>query len=297
MKILVHDTASAMIDLLQRPLEERPEALREMLSPLQEVLASIMGDVDVVQMHSAMGSGFRLDRDDERYLPAVRQMRDAGVWERIEESLTAAWQEISGAVPGIKHAETVHVFLVLGNPDDEHLTVRSSGYFGMGGFPGAIQLVMWPTETSLQKIGHAAAHELHHNVRYANVVWDPAAVTVGEHVVAEGLAEAFVRDLAGEEAMGPWATALSGAELDRAYEKITADIDVAGMQNLTGYVLGDATARLMGQPTVGLPDFAGYVVGLRIVEAHRAASGLTAAQSVGLPASEVLRNAGVATSA
>ncbi|MFG3114522.1 DUF2268 domain-containing protein [Streptomyces sp. NPDC048197] len=297
MKILVHDTASAMIDLLQRPLEERPDALREMLGPLQEVLASVMGDVDVVQMHSAMNSGFRLDREDARYLPAVRQMRDAGVWERIEESLTAAWQEISGAAPGTKHAETLHVLLVLGNPDDEHLTVRSGGYFGMGGFPGAIQLVMWPTETSLQKIGHAAAHELHHNVRYANVVWDPMTVTVGEHVVAEGLAEAFVRELAGEEAMGPWATALSGAGLDRAYEKITADIDVAGMQNLTGYVLGDATARLLGQPTVGLPDFAGYGVGLRIAEAHRAASGLTAAQSVALPAREVLRNAGVATSA
>ncbi|BDM74094.1 hypothetical protein HEK616_75810 (plasmid) [Streptomyces nigrescens] len=293
----MHDTASAMIDLLQRPLDERPEALREMLSPLQAVMGPVMGGVDLVQMHTAMGSGFRLDREDARYLPAVRRMRDAGVWERIEESLTAAWERISGAVPGIKHAETVHVVLVLGDPDDDHLTVRSAGYFGLGGIPGAIHLVMWPTETSLQKIGHAAAHELHHNVRYANVAWNPMAVTVGEQVVAEGLAEAFVRELAGDEAMGPWATALSGAGLDSAYEKITADIDVAGMQNLTGYVLGDATARRMGQPTVGLPDFAGYGVGLRIADAHRAATGLTAAQSTALPAREVLRNAGVATSA
>ncbi|GAB7029105.1 DUF2268 domain-containing putative Zn-dependent protease [Streptomyces sp. NPDC021749] len=297
MKIVVHDTASAMIDLLQRPLEERPEALREMLDPLQRVMAPLMGDVDLVQMHREMGSGFRIDREDARYLAAVQQMRDARVWERIEESLAAAWERISQAVPGIKHAETVHVVLVLGDPDDDHLTVRSSGYFGTGGIPGAIHLVMWPTATSLEKIGHAAAHELHHNVRYANVVWDPMAVTVGEHVVAEGLAEAFVRELAGEEAMGPWATALSGAGLDSAYEKITADIDVAGMQNLTGYVLGDATARRLGQPTVGLPDFAGYGVGLRIVDAHLAASGLTAAQSVALPAREVLRNAGVATGA
>ncbi|MFD8543073.1 DUF2268 domain-containing protein [Streptomyces sp. NPDC059649] len=297
MKIVVHDTASAMIDLLQRPLEERPEALREMLGPLQDVMGPVMGDFDMVQMHRGTGSGFRIDREDERYLPAVRQMRDARVWERIEESLAAAWERIQGAVPGIKHAETVHVVLVLGDPDDEHLTVRSRGYFGLGGFPGAIQLVMWPTETSLAKIGHAAAHEIHHNVRYANVVWNPMAVTVGEQVVAEGLAETFVRELAGEEAMGPWATALSGAALDRAYEKITADIDVAGMQHLTGYVLGDGTARRMGQPTVGLPDFAGYGVGLRIVDAHLKASGLTAAESVALPAREVLRNAGVATRA
>ncbi|WP_019891241.1 DUF2268 domain-containing protein [Streptomyces purpureus] len=295
MKIVVHDTASTLLDLLKRPVEERSDALRDIYSPLMNGL-SVMGEVDPVQMHR-MGSGFRLDRDDARNEAALLRMRDAAVWNRIEESLATAWQRISGAVPGIKHAETVHVVVVLGNPDDEHLTVRSGGYFGLGGFPGAIQLVMWPTETALWKIDHAAAHELHHNVRYANVVWDPAAVTVGEQVVAEGLAEAFVRELAGEQAMGPWSQGLTGAELDRAYEKITAGIDVAGMRNLPPYVFGDATAELMGLRPVGLPDLAGYAVGLRIVDAHLAASGLTAAESVALPAREILRNAGVATSA
>ncbi|MEU9118757.1 DUF2268 domain-containing putative Zn-dependent protease [Streptomyces sp. NPDC048506] len=295
MKIVVHDTASAMIDLLQRPLEERPDALRDMLSPLQSMMSTV-GGMDPVQTHR-QGSGFRLDREEPRYLPAVRQMQDAGVWHRIEDSLAAAWERISGAVPDAEHAETVHVVVVLGDPDDEHLTVRSAGYLGMGGIPGTIYLLMWPTETSLKKIDHAAAHELHHNVRYANVAWNPMAVTVGEHVVAEGLAEAFVRELAGEQAMGPWATGLTGAELDRAYGKITADIDVAGMQNLTGYVFGDATAQMMGHRPVGLPDFAGYAVGLRIVDAHLAASGLTAAQSVALSAREILVNAGVPTGA
>ncbi|WP_223839765.1 hypothetical protein [Saccharopolyspora pogona] len=53
-----------MVDLLQRPFEERPNALREMLSPPQTAM-SVMGDVDLVQMHR-MGSGFRLDREDPR---------------------------------------------------------------------------------------------------------------------------------------------------------------------------------------------------------------------------------------
>jgi uncharacterized protein YjaZ len=129
------------------------------------------------------------------------------------------------------------------------------------------------------------------------VAWNPMTVTVGEQVVAEGLAEAFVRELAGERAMGPWTTALSGTEPDDAYERVTAGIDVAGMQNLPAYVHGDATAQLMGQQPVGLPDFAGYAVGLRIVDAHLAASGLTAAQSVALPARDILASAGVPTSA
>ncbi|MET9178884.1 DUF2268 domain-containing putative Zn-dependent protease [Kitasatospora aureofaciens] len=297
MEIVVHDTASAMLELLRRPVGERAGALREMYRPLEGAMSRVMGPVDLVGLHQVMGSGFRLDRDDERYVPAVRRMREEGVWSRVEESVRAAWQRIDAAVPGVRHAETVHVVLVLGNPDDEHLTVRSGGYFGMGGIPGAIQLVMWPTGTSLAKIGHAAAHEVHHNVRYANVVWDPATVTVGEQVVAEGLAEAFVRELAGEDALGPWSTALTGPELDGAYERITTAIDVTGMGNLPPYVFGDATALRLGHEPVGLPDFAGYGAGLRIADAHLAASGLTAAQSVALPVGEVLANAGVRTGA
>ncbi|RKT08884.1 uncharacterized protein YjaZ [Streptomyces sp. 1114.5] len=296
MKIIVHDTASAMLDLLSRPVAERTDALRELYRPLEGVLSAVLGQADLVAMHR-MGSGFRLDREDERYLPAVRQMQEAAVWQRVEQSLEAAWERIDGAVPGVAHADTVHVVLVLGDPDDEHLVVRNGGYFGMGGFPGAIQLLMWPTETALAKIGHAAAHELHHNVRYANVTWNPATVTVGEQVVAEGLAEAFVRELAGEQALGPWATSLTGAELDHAYRKVTAGIDVSGMQNLPPYVYGDPTARLMGCEPVGLPHAAGYAAGLRIADAHLAATGLTAAASVALPAREVLANAGVPTDA
>ncbi|WP_030059466.1 DUF2268 domain-containing protein [Streptomyces novaecaesareae] len=292
MKIVVHDTASAMLDLFHRPVAERPAALRELYRPLEGVMSAVLGEADLVGMHR-MGSGFRLDREDDRYLPAVRQMQEAAVWQRVEEALRTAWERLDGAVPGVAHADTVHVVVVLGDPDDEHLVVRNSGYFGMGGFPGAIQLLMWPTETALTKIGHAAAHELHHNVRYANVRWDPATVTVGEQVVAEGLAEAFVRELAGEQALGPWATSLTGAELEEAYRKVTAGIDVSGMHNLPPYVYGDATARLMGCEPVGLPHAAGYAAGLRIADAHLAATGLTAAGSVALPSREILANAGV----
>jgi hypothetical protein len=45
MKIVVHDTASAMLDLLERPLPERAAALRDMLAPLSSAW-SVLGDVD-----------------------------------------------------------------------------------------------------------------------------------------------------------------------------------------------------------------------------------------------------------
>ncbi|MFJ2739271.1 DUF2268 domain-containing protein [Streptomyces sp. NPDC087440] len=296
MKIVVHDTAPAHLRLLRLPVADRPAALREIYAPLHPTLAAAFGGhADLVATHE-QGVGFPLDRDDARLAEAVEQMREARVWERVTDCLDAARQELT-AVPGVRTPDTVHVVLVLGDPDDDHLVTRSNGYFGFGGIPGAIHLVMWPTPDALAKIGHAAAHELHHNVRYANVTWDPATVTVGEQVVAEGLAEAFVRELAGPEAMGPWATALTGAALDDAYAKVTAGIDVAGMHHLTAYVHGDATAALLDPDAVplGIPDMAGYATGLRIVDAHLAATGLTAARSVALPAHEILAGAGVPT--
>ncbi|MFD9845094.1 DUF2268 domain-containing protein [Streptomyces parvus] len=294
MKIVVHDTASALLDLLHRPVARRPDALREMYAPLQEVMSRV-GVGDLVETHRA-GSGFPLDRDDPRFLPALDRMREARVWQRIEDSLAAARELLGTAAPGARTADTVHVVLVLGDPDDP-LMALNQGYFGLGGIPGAILLMMWPTETALDRIDHAAAHELHHNVRYANVTWDPMAVTVGEQVVAEGLAEAFVRELAGEAAMGPWATSLRGPELDEVCAKVAAGIDVAGMGNLPPYVFGDRTALRLGQRPVGLPDFAGYAAGLRFVDAHLTATGLTAAASVTLPARRILGCAGVATTA
>jgi uncharacterized protein YjaZ len=60
------------------------------------------------------------------------------------------------------------------------------------------------------------------------------------------------------------------------------------MHNLTPYVHGDATTIRMGGTPVGLPSGVGYVAGLRLVDKHLAASGLTAAQSTCLETAEIL---------
>lgn len=302
MEIIVHDTVSKMAALFERPVAERPDVLREVMAPLEGMYslmgvplhASEPGQWDVVSMHEA-GSGFRLDRDDDRYVVALTRMADADVLGQVEHALRQAWNYQAHLTPSIGHSDTLNVVTVLGDPDDEHLVDRSGGYFGLGGIPGYIHLVVWPTEQTVDRLAYCAVHELNHNLRYANIQWDPNTVTVGEQVVAEGLAEAYVREIHGEHAMQPWPTKLSGAELDAAYAKITADIDLAGMRHLTPYVHGDATARRMGAEPVGLPDHAGYDVGLRIVDTHLKVTGYSAAASTTLPVDEVLDNAGVPT--
>ncbi|MFB4273828.1 DUF2268 domain-containing protein [Nonomuraea sp. MTCD27] len=285
MEFIVHDTLTAMAELLEQPVERRPDALRELLAPMREVIP-VPGDI--VDIHH-QGGGFRVDADDPRYLPAVRRMIEADVLGQVRRELTRASERLGGA----KQADSLQVMFVMGNPDDEHLMTTTGGYYGMGGAPGWLYLLAWPSPEVIGRIGHLAVHEFHHNVRYTNVEWNPVTVTVGEHVVAEGLAEAFVRELSGAEAMGPWSSMVTGEAFERAHERIMADFDLQGMQNTPAYVLGDSAVRNFGQEPRGIPDMAGYAVGLSLVDRALAVTGLSAAEATLLPAAELLRRGGV----
>ncbi|WP_336215556.1 DUF2268 domain-containing protein [Nonomuraea sp. LPB2021202275-12-8] len=280
MRFIVHDTVTAMAELLRQPLERRPDGLRELLAPIR---SAIPMPGDIVGIHH-QGGGFRVDADDPRYLDALERLAAADVLGQVERELTRA----SAALGHLEQAESLQVMFVMGNPDDEHLMKVTGGYYGMGGAPGWLYVLAWPDEDVIGRIAHCAVHEFHHNVRYTNVEWDPATVTVGEHVVGEGLAEAFVRELSGPEAMGPWSAMVTGKEFDLAHERIMADFDLEGMWHTPAYVLGDSVMRRLGQEPRGIADMAGYAVGLRLVDAHLAATGMTVARSTGIPAAQLV---------
>ncbi len=286
MEIDVIDTFAELSALMRRPLRERPAALRDLLAPMY---AHVPMQGDIVELHH-FGGGCRVDRDDDRYLRALDRLVTADVRGKIAHALDQAWQHLSASVPGIKGPESLRVLFMLGDPDDPHLA-STGGYYGMGGMPGWLYLIGWPSDEVIGKLAYCAVHEFHHQVRYHNVAWNPVTVTVGEHVVAEGLAEAFVEELYGAEARGPWGRSLSADALAGALARITADLGVTGMQNTPAYVLGDDAAIRFGQEPKGLPPFAGYPVGLHLVEKHLRATGLTAAASTILPAAEILRTA------
>lgn len=276
-----------MLAVLARPLDERQAALTEMLAPLY---ANVPMPGEPVDMHH-QGGGFRVDRDDDRYAPALRRMVDEDVVGQISREIDRAWAALTDANPGFRGPDKLQVMFVLGDPDNDHLMKVAGGYYGMGGAPGWLYLIGWPSDEVIERIAHCAVHEFHHQVRYHNVEWNPMTVTVGEHIVAEGLAEAFVRELSGADAMGPWSSMVSGDALEAAYAKTIADAQLAGMQHTSAYVLGDSTALRFGQQPRGIPDMAGYAVGLRIVDAHLAATGLTVAQSTVLPGAQILTSA------
>ncbi|NUT20816.1 MAG: peptidase [Hamadaea sp.] len=280
MKITVMDTPRAMLEILARPLSERAEELRRLVAAMYE---HVPMPGDPVDLHH-QGGGFRVDTDDPRYVPALERL----VTDDVVGQITVALEQASAALGEWKQPDEVKVLFMLGNPDDEHLMKVTGGYYGMGGAPGWLYLIGWPSDDVIGRIAYCAVHELHHQIRYQNVPWVPM---VGEHVVSEGLAEAFVREVFGPAAMGPWSTMVSGSPLDAAYAKTIAAFDLTGYDKTAAYVLGDTTAQKFGSEPVGIPDMAGYAVGLRIVDAHLAATGLTVAQSTGLTGSEILARA------
>jgi uncharacterized protein YjaZ len=287
MRITVHDTLTQTRDLLDAPLDQRPRRLLDLLAPVLPMYRwAPAGPVD----SHHLGNAFRVDVDKgELYRTALDRLERVDAWGQVERCLAEATTLQRQSTPDIRMVDELHVVLLLGDPTDPFFVNVTGGYFGIGGFPGYLTVTVWPTDANEHKVGFCAVHELHHNLRFSTVDWDVAAVTVGDQVVSEGLAEAFVRELYGEAALGPWGDPAKDDE--DAYRMVLDHLDVAGMANLSAYVHGDETTRRMGGTPVGLPTGAGYVAGLRLVDAHTKATGRTASQSTTLPAATIIANA------
>lgn len=112
-------------------------------------------------------------------------------------------------------------------------------------------------------------------------------MTVGEHVIAEGLADVFAAELHGPRGYTHFASEETRAD-DAVLAKVVTGLDTTGMTDFAAWVLGDASARLFGAQPVGLPTGAGYAAGVRLVRAYLDATGTTAAQNVRTAAADIL---------
>ncbi|MFJ8819896.1 DUF2268 domain-containing protein [Amycolatopsis thermoflava] len=290
MTITVLDTYPAMRRILRAPREERAALLEEMLRPAAGMYRYFPGEVDLVAMHR-MGSGFPLDRDEDRCLEALEALHDADAWGRIEGALRDAVAVQLEATPDLAVPD-ITVLIVLGDPGDEHFMGTSLGMTANGSVSGYLFLNFWPFPENLARLETTAVHELNHNLRYSSggVVWNPATVTVGEQVVSEGLADAFARQLYGDE-LGYARVGVPHLHDDAVFDKVVSGLEVTGMQNFTAWVHGDAHAIRYGATPVGLPTGAGYAVGNRLVDAYLAATGRTAAQALLVDSREVIDTA------
>lgn len=286
MTFTVLDTAAGMREVLTAPPGQREDRLRTMLTPVQDMYRYVPGEVDPAALH-AMGQGFPLEGHTEQVLTALDQLETADAWTRIETALQHAAAAQTQALPDLVVPD-ITVLLVLGNPADEGFMGPARGAAGNGSMTGYIQLTMWPTAENLARLEAAAVHELNHNLRYApgGVLWDPARVVVGEHVVSEGLADAFARQLYGKD-LGYTPIGRPHLADDAVFERVLTGLDVGGMENFAAWVLGDEIAQRFGGAPVGVPTGGGYAAGNRLVDAYLAATDATAAEALHVPSAEI----------
>ncbi|MFC9997236.1 DUF2268 domain-containing protein [Nocardia sp. NPDC127526] len=289
MTITVLDSYTAMKEILRAPVGDREGMLRSMLESIAGMYRYFPGEVDLVAFHR-QAAGFPIDRDEERCLDALETMAAAGAWERMQQALDAAAAVLVDATPGFSVPD-ITVLLVLGDPGDANFMGPSLGVTGFGGISGYITIPFWPYPENLERLESTAVHELNHNLRYSpgGVVWDPMTVTVGEHVVGEGLADAFARQLYGD--LGYTRIGVPTLHDDAAFAKVVTGLGITGMQNFSAWVHGDTIAEHLGVTPVGLPTGAGYSAGNRLVDAYLAATGKTAAQALHVDSAEIIATA------
>lgn len=288
MTISVIDSASGMSRVLTAGAKDRADLIRDMWAPMAGMYHFIPGGVDMATVHQ-QNFGFRPGSAIEQVREGLETLVAADAWTRIERALEDGVKALAAADPGAKIPD-LNVLLVLGDPTSKHFVDEVQGISGFGGISGYIAITVWPTSRVLDRIEAIAVHELHHNVRYSpgGIVWDPQTVTVGEHVIAEGLADVFASELYGDAGYTHFVRDETRSD-DQVLAKVANGLGVTGMADFAAWVLGDSSAQLFGAEPVGLPTGAGYAAGARLVRAYLDATGTTAAQSVSTPASDILR--------
>lgn len=290
MTITVMDSATGMRRVVGAPPSERADRLRDLWEPMRGMYFFASSGVDLAMVHQ-QNFGFPTGTDaapPAAVLAGLDALEAADAWTRIGTGLADGAAAIQSDCPEVALPD-IRALLVLGDPMNAHFMDEIGGLSGFGGISGYIAITVWPHPVVLERLEAIAAHELHHNLRYSpgGVVWDPATVTVGEHVIAEGLADVFAAELYGDRGYTHFVSADTRAD-DDVLAKVASGLGVTGMSDFAAWVLGDASATLFGRRPVGLPTGAGYAAGARLVRASLDETGTTAASNVRTPACDIL---------
>lgn len=279
------DTESAYRRLLEAPDAATREEIfrRELVEPFTGLVEIFGGDGMAVFAQWGMTPDQFAGDEGEEMVALIDALVEADGWARAEQALEDGAQAFAAYAERIPLEEIVFGLTLA----DLSGTPQARGYTGFGGIPGWIMTVYGTAdEYNLQRVEAATVHELHHNVqgalypRRANMM----EVTVGEYIVNEGLAESFATALYGADVAGPWVTDLDDSDLEGVKPLFKAGLNVTGFNEVGRYIFGD--------PDAGLPVYAGYAVGYRVVQAYLRRSGKGVVEATFVPAEEIIAGSG-----
>jgi uncharacterized protein YjaZ len=274
----------------EQSIEKKREIFKnELMMPYDGMLRawlSIMHAADPMKLLE--GWSFLMpDGIDEKVLDSLRTLEKCHAWELSRQTLVdvralfdGRWDRI-----GLKHIRA-GIFLL----DRAKMNPSDRGYTGVGGNPGYVmQLYGEPNAYNMARIQATLAHEIHHNVRLSLFPWsNPMELTVAEHVLMEGMAEAFATELYGEDKVGYYVTDTRAEDIPRAREIIKQGLGVKGFMKTRAYLYGDRMAQFGGEK-IGMPDNAGFTIGYYAAKSYLKETGKSIVEATFAPAMEIAR--------
>lgn len=294
MQLHTSPTLSGLRKTLMAPQEQQLDRfLQEVMEPIRpcwETSLRYLGEIPTDQNPALMAAQRFLFytplNGPERGLHALDQIEASGTTENAMHLLEQALAILQPEAHGIS-LQDMHFAFVLGDPE----RMAPPLYTGSGNVPGWIMLMAFPTTENLSKLPAIPVHEFHHQIRFQYEPLFPQ-MTLGKYLVAEGLAEVFAASLCGEERLGPWATTLTLPELETLKPRFASALHCADFTEVRGYIFGDWAARDWGTPALGIPDFAGYAVGYRLVQAYLNKTGQDIVQATYTPWQDIIEKSG-----
>jgi uncharacterized protein YjaZ len=219
-------------------------------------------------------------------LAALDRLEAAGTWPACVAALERGWAALDPAGHGVA-LEQLYFTFVLGDP--KVMQPAAGNFTGFGAVPGTVIVMAWPTPENLSLLPGAVAHELNHNLRFS---FEPFPrdmnVALGQYLVAEGLAESFAAELFGPDRVGPVSNALTPEQFAALKPRFAAAVNTRGFDVVRGYIFGDWAAEQFGYARQGLPNFAGYTIGFRLVQTYLERAGRSAAAATYTPWEEIV---------
>lgn len=287
MQLIAIDTLTHQQQALKSAPELRSSAYEQLVNqPLQPFMDTIrkrmpqgQGDYDMTQLLGL----YRCAAHPEEALQALSRLEQAGSWSRCKEAVMKAYTALKPQAHGIELGELLFT-LALG---DHERFGPHPGYTGSGGTPGQIMVVVWPNDYNLPRLAAITAHEFHHNVRLSYEPWS-AETTVAQYLVLEGLAEAFAAEMYGEDHLGPWVHSLDEDQHSELLPRYRKALHITGFNEIRGYMFGDLEGDFYGFTKMGIPPYAGYAIGYRIVTEYLRQSGKSAVEATYVPWKEII---------
>lgn len=222
---------------------------------------------------------------------SLMALKQVGAWQKGHDALAkavACFEPYQDKI-GMDH---VTGWLTLADPERSDPIGR--GYTGAIDFTSPQFVVQYdmPNDYNIPRLSGAVVHEFNHLVRLRVFPWDMMKTSVADYIIHEGMAESFAAELFGEDVVGYYVTEIDEAGLETAKQLIGNGLDKTGFNVIRGYIFGDSLAEKWGFDTVGMPDYGGYAIGYRVVQAYLKKTGKSVVEATFVSANEIIEQSG-----